>query len=60
MAFDGVGVGVGEADIINKKDSTPNVILGHSHVIWWYTAFVNAAFEGGGWYNKLRRTPTPT
>ena len=58
MAFEGVGVG--EADIINKKDSTPNVIIGHSHVIWWYITFVIAAFEGGGLDNKLRRTPTPT
>ena len=44
MAFEGVGVG--EVGIINKNDSTPNVIIGHSHVIWWCTAFVSAAFQG--------------
>ena len=44
MAFEGVGGG--EVGIINTKDSTPNVIIGHSHVIWWCTTFVIAAFKG--------------
>ena len=58
MAFEGVGGG--QVGIINKKDFTPNVIIGHSHVIWRCTAFVVAVFEGSGWDNNLRRTPTPT